>query len=294
MWRRSREWTDQALQKSSLDGEDCTALETARSLLDTLGWDTAIHGPWTTFDLSIILSNAWLLDDHIDMMMADLSARVAANSELATKILIAPLAFSQAIKNGVGKNYQRKDTPLLARYEEHIKQIGLIELHFPIHIHGNHWIAGVIDFKQNLIGTGTSDKSRSNYIHLPISGDSRVKLGAAPTKFIKDLKRWLQKQFRKNFTYQGDSLEHGDQRDTSSCAIVTRNTVAVNVFGEAVWEQERAADAQASCFVRLVRSAAIREMVSNIFFCVIVSMTDLPPATCNPQITARDHSRNCT
>jgi hypothetical protein len=49
------------------------ALVTARSLLDTLGWDTAIHGLWTTFDLSIILSNAWLSDDHIDMMMADLS-----------------------------------------------------------------------------------------------------------------------------------------------------------------------------------------------------------------------------
>jgi hypothetical protein len=69
--------------------------------------------------------------------------------------------------------------------------------------------------------------------------------------------------------YQGDSLEHGDQSDMSSCVIVTRNTIAVNIFSEAVWEQERAADAQASCFVWLVQSAAIREMVSNIFLFVI-------------------------
>jgi hypothetical protein len=108
----------------------------------------------------VLLSNAWLSDDHIDMMMADLSARVAADPELAQKILIAPLAFSQAVKDSTAKKtYQRKDTPLLARYEDHIKAKGLSSLYFPVHIHGNHWIAGMIDFKQALIGTGTSDCS---------------------------------------------------------------------------------------------------------------------------------------
>ncbi|KAJ7865909.1 hypothetical protein B0H14DRAFT_3595961 [Mycena olivaceomarginata] len=244
MWQQSRDWTDQALQKS-VNQEDKAALTTARSLLDTLGWDTRIHGPWTTLHLSVLLSNAWLSDDHIDMMMADLSARVAADPELAQKILIAPLAFSQAVKDSMAKKtYQRKDTPLLARYEDHIKAKGLSALYFPVHIHGNHWIAGMIDFKQALIGTG----------------DSRVKFGTAPHKFIQYLKRWLKKQFRKDFVYQGDSLEHGDQRDSSSCAVVARNTVAAGVFGEALWEQEHAAGARATCFIRLVRSAAIREM----------------------------------
>ncbi|KAJ6548850.1 hypothetical protein B0H19DRAFT_1074654 [Mycena capillaripes] len=143
MWQSSREWTDKELAKPGLDKADQAALATARSLLDTIGRDTKIFGEWTTFDLSIILSNAWLSDDHIDMMMADLSARVVAAPELAQKVMIAPLAFSQAIK----------DTPLLARYENHIKSKGLIELHFPLHIHGNHWIAGKVDFKQHLIGT---------------------------------------------------------------------------------------------------------------------------------------------
>ncbi|KAJ7839267.1 hypothetical protein B0H13DRAFT_1911332 [Mycena leptocephala] len=56
MWRRSRDWTDKELKKPDLDREDHDALLTARSLLDMLGWDTKIHGQWTTFNLSIILS----------------------------------------------------------------------------------------------------------------------------------------------------------------------------------------------------------------------------------------------
>lgn len=82
-------------------------------------------------------------------------------------------------------------------------------------------------------------------------------------KFIADLKRWLKKQFGKDFVYQGDILEHGDQQDGSSCSIVCRSTIAANVFGEKTWEQKHAAGARATCFIRLVRSAAIREMVSE-------------------------------
>ncbi|KAJ7659817.1 hypothetical protein DFH06DRAFT_1326842 [Mycena polygramma] len=226
IWRKSDGWLTSELGKSGLDREDREALMTAKSLLDTLGWDTKIRGSWTTSTLAIILSGAWLSDDHIDMMMADLSARVAADPELAAEILIAPLAFSEAIKKGAGKaTYTPQETPLLSRYEEHIKKI--------------------VDFKLGLIGTG----------------DSRVKWSPPPTKFINALKRWGKKRFGRTFVYQGDSLEHGEQRDSSSCAVVTRNTIAAGGLGEAVWEQEHAAGARATCFVRLVGSAAIRKMV---------------------------------
>ncbi|KAJ6582739.1 hypothetical protein B0H10DRAFT_2235205, partial [Mycena sp. CBHHK59/15] len=251
MWRRSRDWMQRELAKKNISDDDCQALTTTSSLLDVLGWDTKIHGAWTNFNLATILSWDWLSDDHIDMMMADLSARVEADPHLAAKVIIAPLAFSQAVKNGAKKKtYTKGDTPLLAQYEEHIKNFGLAEMYFPVHINDNHWIAAVVDFERRLIGTGEY-----------LQGDSRVGMSAPPLKFIKDLKRWLKMQFGgKDFTYQGDSLEHGDQRDTSSCSIVTRSMIAGGVFGEALWEQKHAATAQATCFIRLVRSAAIRKM----------------------------------
>ncbi|KAK6984674.1 hypothetical protein R3P38DRAFT_2806295 [Favolaschia claudopus] len=162
----SRDWVDEELRKPGLDGK-------------------------------IILSNAWLSDDHIDMMMTDLSARLAAEPELAQRVLIAPLAFSRT---------------------------GLTELHFPIHIHGNHWIAGTVDFKQRLIGT------------------------------------------------------------------VTRNTVAVNVFGEEVWEQKYAAAARVTTFIRLVRSGAIRRMAPTIPKAAIhLSNMDMP-AEVSIAVALGDHN----
>ncbi|KAJ7488492.1 hypothetical protein B0H11DRAFT_2406543, partial [Mycena galericulata] len=247
MWKRSRDWIQTELEKPDLESGDLDALTTANSLLDTLGWDTKIHGSWTTFNLSIILSYSWLSDDHIDMMMADLSARLAADPELAADVMIAPLAFAVAIMNGAAnKTYTRQDSTLLARYEEHIKKNGLMHLYFPLHIHNNHWIAGLIDFELGLIGTG----------------DSHIWMNSLPRKFIEALKRWLKKQFGRDFVYQGDTLEHGDQKDGTSCGIICRNTIAVNVFGETLWDQKHAAGARAACFVRLVRSEAIRKMVT--------------------------------
>ncbi|KAJ7504710.1 hypothetical protein B0H11DRAFT_1709383 [Mycena galericulata] len=242
MWKRSRDWIQTELEKPDLESGDLDALTTANSLLDTLGWDTKIHGSWTTFNLSIILSYSWLSDDHIDMMMADLSARLAADPELAADVMIAPLAFAVAIMNGAAnKTYTRQDSTLLARYEEHIKKNGLTHLYFPLHIHNNHWIAGLIDFELGLIGTGES-------------GDSHIWMNSLPRKFIEALKRWLKKQFGRDFVYQGDTLEHGDQKDGTSCGIICRNTIAVNVFGETLWDQKHAAGARAACFVRLVRN----------------------------------------
>ncbi|KAJ7783921.1 hypothetical protein DFH07DRAFT_727673 [Mycena maculata] len=250
MWQKSRDWIQTELKKPHLDAVDEEALMAANLLLDTLGWDTKIHGSWTTLDLALILSHAWLTDDHIDMMMADLSACLAADPELAAKVIIAPLAFSIAITGAKNNTYHRKDSTLLARYEEHIKSNALKQLYFPLNIHANHWITGLVDFEQGLIGTG----------------DSRIGKSLPPRKFIKDLKRWLKKHFGKDFMYQGDSLEHGDQQDGSSCSILTRNTIATNVFGEVLWDQKHAAGERATGFRRLVRGAAIRRMVSELCF----------------------------
>ncbi|KAJ7691884.1 hypothetical protein B0H17DRAFT_1133424 [Mycena rosella] len=245
MGRRSQDWITTELDKPDVDSADHAALENASSLLDTLGWDTKIDTNWTTFNLAIILSNAWLTDNHIDMMMADLSARVEADPSLANTVLIAPLDFSVAITNGAtAKTYDRQTSTLLARYEQQIKKKELVQLYFPLHVHKNHWIPGLVDFKEDLIGTS----------------DSHVKIGAPPLKFVKDLKRWLKKQFGRDFVYQGDSLEHGDQRDTSSCSVITCNTIAVNALGEVLWEQKHAAGAWATCFIHLVCHATILKM----------------------------------
>ncbi|KAJ6522433.1 hypothetical protein DFH09DRAFT_1421922 [Mycena vulgaris] len=227
MWGKSHDWLKTELGKKTTPDVDRNALMAALAL----------------FELAMAFG-------HIDMMMADLAARAAADKDLAGTVIIAPLHFSRAIQDGAKKkSYKKKDTPLLSRYAEHIKNTEPAKLHFPLHIDGNHWIAGAIDFKKKLIGTG----------------DGRVGMSTPPHKFIKDLKRWLNAEFGANeFTYQGDSLEHGDQKDGSSCSIITGNIVAVDVFGDEVWTQDHAAGARANCFMRLIGSPAIRKMESPV------------------------------
>ncbi|KAJ6632173.1 hypothetical protein B0H10DRAFT_2206574 [Mycena sp. CBHHK59/15] len=246
MWGKSRDWLKTELEKKDILEVDRDALMAALALLEVLGWNTKIGKSWTNFNLASILSWRWLSDDHIDMMMADLATRAAADPDLAGTVVIVPLHFSRAIIEGAKKrSYKKKDAPLLARYEEHIKSTKPAKLYFPLHVNGNHWIAGVVDFKKELIGTG----------------DGRFGLSNPPIKFINNLKCWLKAEFGgKEFTYQGDTLEHGDQKDSSSCSIITGNIVAVDVFGDAVWAQEHAAGAHANCFMRLIGSPAIRKM----------------------------------
>jgi hypothetical protein len=147
-------WVDGHLQNEDLCGRDREALTVTKGLLETMGWNAKIFGAWTHLDLAKVLSWQWLSGDHIDMLMADLSARVAADPELAKTVLIAPLAFSEALKRAGNGSYTTEDAPLLARYEAHIKKHKFERLYFPNHHNSNHWIAGRIDFERNLIGTG--------------------------------------------------------------------------------------------------------------------------------------------
>ncbi|KAJ6615754.1 hypothetical protein B0H10DRAFT_2220087 [Mycena sp. CBHHK59/15] len=243
-WDTSVRWVTGQLEKDLPDA-DLEALTVVKRLFDTLGWRNRIWGQWTHLDLATILSWQWLSDDHIDMLMADLSARVAADPELAKTVLVAPLAFSEALQRASKKKYTKDDAPLLARYEAHIKKHGFERLYFPSHVNKNHWITGRIDFKGKLFGTG----------------DSCVGQGPAPKTLIDSSKRWLKTQFGgKDFTYQGDSMDHGEQKDTSSCGIITPNTIAGDIFGDKIWEQQHAAGARANCFIHLVHSPAIRAM----------------------------------
>ncbi|KAJ7661512.1 hypothetical protein DFH06DRAFT_1089007 [Mycena polygramma] len=241
-WETSVGWVDSQLEKDTLPDQDREALMVTKLLFKTMGWNTKISGQWTHLHLAKILSWQWLSDDHIDMLMTDLSARVAADPELAKTVLIAPLAFSEALKRASNKNYTKEDAPLLARYEAHIKEHGFKHLYFPSHVNKNHWIAGRIDFEGRRIGTGNP----------------------APTELAKAAKRWTKSQFGGvDFTYQGDSMDHGEQKDTTSCTIIVANTIAADIFSEEIWQQEHAAGARADCFLRLTHSPAIRQHIDS-------------------------------
>ena len=155
-WRRGYQWLDNE-EKKTRDPATIEAIHKARERLTSLGWDVRLayqRGTVTTAHLATLLGTGWLNDEHIDMMMEELSKQITSDPELCDKIIIAPLAFARQACNAKGKKYSRQTTPLFCRYEKHTKEANVKELYFPVNINTNHWIAGLIDFERSTISYG--------------------------------------------------------------------------------------------------------------------------------------------
>jgi hypothetical protein len=89
-------------------------IKQARDKLAHLGWNSILllsRHTQTTILLTALLSTAWLSDEHINMMMEDLSNEIASDSKLSKKPIIAPLAFAvqlEAVEAACHTTYTRK------------------------------------------------------------------------------------------------------------------------------------------------------------------------------------------
>ena len=98
------------------------------------------------------------------MMMEELAARLAANPDIASKVIIAPLGFQIQINNAKVKTYTKNNSPLLHRYHNRIKE-GVEKIYFPININGDHWIAGVVDVQAQSVGYGMKQLNEVYNLH---------------------------------------------------------------------------------------------------------------------------------
>ena len=155
-WRKGCQWLDNE-ENRTRDVPTIDAIRAARQILASLGWNvdlTYLRRTVTSAHLATLLGTMWLNDDHIDMMMEELSKEVASDPVLVKKTIIAKLLFAQQVLHAKGK-YTRKNALLLCRYEKHIKDNNTEELYFPINVNANHWIAGCIHFKRRTISFGS-------------------------------------------------------------------------------------------------------------------------------------------
>jgi len=159
-WAESLQWVQRERNTPDLDQETREALDDALATFDTIGWDCKLgylRGTTSTICLPDILGTAWLTDDHIDMMMEELSKNVATNPNLRDRVMVAPLAFANEIEeNGKAGTYDNKKggAVLLHRYKKQITEMKTKKLLFPVNINRNHWIAVFIDFLNGKIGYG--------------------------------------------------------------------------------------------------------------------------------------------
>jgi len=158
-WAKSYQWLEK--QRGTKHEETKVAVEEVLQALGTIHWRKKLkycRGTVDTRCLTTLLGNGWLSDNHINMMMEEHSHAVEEDASLKDQVIVAPVEFSEEIRNnGRNRVYERKGgAGLLWKYEKRIKEKGIEELLFPVHVNGNHWVAAFVDFKNGKIGYGVS------------------------------------------------------------------------------------------------------------------------------------------
>ncbi|KAF5320335.1 hypothetical protein D9611_011267 [Ephemerocybe angulata] len=255
-WNRALKWLESG-EKRALRVGNMDLLEKVkevRSLAMKLPYEkktTYLRGSATTKHLVHFLGTQLLTDDHINIMMHVLAEEVVPNGDSQSgedrahrKVLVAPLHFSNEVyrlKNKLKLPEAQWKRTLLSRYANRVNEEGVDALYFPIHINRNHWIAGEIDFKRNTISYGDSIRLESSeYI---------------PHKFHENLRRWTRRAFGKNFTCEGNALQHALQDDEYSCGIVTANTIEHAIHNDTpLWSPDNASASRVDWFIRIVHN----------------------------------------
>ncbi|TFY61742.1 hypothetical protein EVJ58_g4317 [Rhodofomes roseus] len=197
-------------------------VDEARDGLAMIPWGVdyrALNAVGTIIDvLATFLSDDWLSDEHINMFATHLANRVRRKPALAKSVVVAGLAFAREIEAAACmKPCDYKLSSFLRDYKELFTLHGRKRLLFPVYVvTARHWVAVEVNFQTNSISYG----------------DSMESISTAPQKAIKALQKWLQREFGRKFTDRGNTLLHGQQKDTSSCGICTINTIAHALFGD--------------------------------------------------------------
>ena len=122
LWERSCWWLDSEDTKARGKDDISEKIQLARTQLSSLGWDIPMQyqrGMVSSSVVSTLLGTAWLGDEHVDIMMEELAARLALYPELASKVIIAPLAFQIQINhNAKVKTYMKNNSRLLHHYQK--------------------------------------------------------------------------------------------------------------------------------------------------------------------------------
>ena len=214
-WRAADEWLAVGLRgKSALDPDTVIEIDQARALLGVLGWNSHISvlgANTSTVQFSRLVSDMWLDDNLIDMMMHHLAARARCDPQISGLVIIDTLAFPAALLAGAAK----KDftSHILKSHATLVHTSGRKQLFFPFHHGTNHWLAFMIDFTNSTVQYGIS-----MWHIIPIY---------VLTEIITQVTQWIHWQFDLPEPFEHCSNGFNMNLDTSSLNMETTYVMAV-------------------------------------------------------------------
>jgi hypothetical protein len=154
IWQVADDW----LARWGKNGEELEEADHVREMMSCLPWglDIMVLGAGCPKEnLTVLLSDDWIDDETIDMMMFDLATCIRLDPELQKTTVVAALNLQMNIHRAYDTgDYSKESVPLLCRYTKMFKEKKCSRLYFPAHIMGNHWVPFLIDFKKETIQHG--------------------------------------------------------------------------------------------------------------------------------------------
>jgi len=154
-WQAAEMWlTDVKAGRNILDRDLVEDVDEARELLSVLAWneDISIRGAAAkTRELSQFLSDRWLNDIAMELMISHLDSRLRARGVSEKGVILKLLAFDATLLSAKDNDYSHV---VLAGVVTMVKDFGKTDLYFIHNLNGNHWIAVHVDFTKKLIEIG--------------------------------------------------------------------------------------------------------------------------------------------
>ncbi|KAM5537457.1 hypothetical protein V8D89_008873 [Ganoderma adspersum] len=184
--------------------------------------------------LARLVSDAWISDDIIDLMVEHVMNRVQLEPELAANVIVAHLAVVNTIMKAQSPAFWGSPSQRhLASLETKIDAKSVQELYLPVFwAEWSHWIAIRISFVRKEVAYG----------------DSLARKLPKPQKVLEKILWWLSSRFSGQFRVVGRKLESGEQIDSYSCGICAMNAISHSIFGDILWTDSRKAVYRARWF----------------------------------------------
>jgi hypothetical protein len=152
MWQASDEW----IAKNMKDAASMKDGEAAREIMGTLSRGTPLRalGSLTTMDtLTILLSEHWFDDEIMNMLLANIAARIRSDPKLAD-VVVAPISFHLRLRDGFKKKcYGKEAVTELHRYKAYVDG-GKTILYMSANVRECHWVPFRVDFRKREFSYG--------------------------------------------------------------------------------------------------------------------------------------------
>ena len=156
LWKTSISWLNQEQSRGKTSPD---LIQQVHQSLRKISWNGQMsycRGVLYTPDLARFLGTAWLSDNHINMMIEELTKdHPKPNTKIADLLQFADQITKVHEKLALPESRRKKTS--LWKYEQEVKEGRLEKLYFPLHINETHWIAGMIDFKNHTFLFGMSN-----------------------------------------------------------------------------------------------------------------------------------------